>query len=84
MSTSPENLRQVASMRRLLECHALKESFQAGDMEWEGRVVAAHHKLAQIEKRMVTGDRSNAETLEAVRLGVSPRADIRLRIACAA
>jgi len=62
MSTSPENLRQVASMRRLLECHALKESFQAGDMEWEGRVVAAHHKLAQIEKRMATGDRADAET----------------------
>jgi len=61
MPTSPENLRQVASMRQLLECHALKESFEAGDMEWEGRVVAAHHKLAQMEKRMATGDRSDAE-----------------------
>ncbi len=56
MPTSPENLRQVASMRQLLECHALKESFEAGDMEWEGRVVAAHHKLAQIEKRMAIGE----------------------------
>jgi DNA-binding GntR family transcriptional regulator len=62
MPISPENLRQVASMRQLLECHALKESFEAGDMEWEGRVVAAHHKLAQMEKRMATGDRSDAET----------------------
>jgi DNA-binding GntR family transcriptional regulator len=62
MPTSPENLRQVASMRQLLECHALKESFEAGDMEWEGRVVAAHHKLAQMEKHMATGDRSDAET----------------------
>ena len=61
MPTSPENLRQIASMRQLLECHALKESFAAGDMEWEGRVVAAHHKLAQMEKRMATGDRSDAE-----------------------
>jgi DNA-binding GntR family transcriptional regulator len=61
MSTSPENLRQVASMRQLLECHALKESFEAGDMEWEGRVVAAHHKLAQMEKRMAGGDRSDPE-----------------------
>ena len=49
-------------MRQLLECHALKESFEAGDMEWEGRVVAAHHKLAQMEKRMAAGDRSDAET----------------------
>ena len=62
MPTSPEDLRQVASMRQLLECHALKESFESGDMEWEGRVVAAHHKLAQMEKRMATGDRSDAET----------------------
>jgi DNA-binding GntR family transcriptional regulator len=62
MPTSQENLRQVASMRQLLECHALKESFESGDMEWEGRVVAAHHKLAQMEKRMATGDRSDAQT----------------------
>src|SRR5271166_354255 len=48
MRTSAANLRQVASMRQLLECHALKDSFQSGDMEWEGRVVAAHHKLAQM------------------------------------
>jgi DNA-binding GntR family transcriptional regulator len=62
MPISPENLRQIASMRQLLECHALKESFEAGDMEWEGRVVAAHHKLAQMEKRMASGERSDAET----------------------
>ena len=62
MPTSAANLREVASMRQLLECHALKESFEAGDMEWEGRVVAAHHKLAQMEKRMATGDCSDAET----------------------
>jgi DNA-binding GntR family transcriptional regulator len=62
MPTSAENLRQVASMRQLLECHALKESFESGDMEWEGRVVAAHHKLAQMEKRMATGERSDAQT----------------------
>jgi DNA-binding GntR family transcriptional regulator len=62
MPTSAENLRQVASMRQLLECHALKESFESGDMEWEGRVVAAHHKLAQMEKRMASGDRSDAQT----------------------
>ena len=62
MPVSADNLRQVASMRELLEGHALKESFDAGDMEWEGRVVAAHHKLAQMEKRMARGDRSDAET----------------------
>ncbi len=55
---SPENLKEVANLRQLLECHATALSFGAGDMEWEGRVVAAHHKLAMIENRMLDGDRS--------------------------
>ncbi len=58
---SAENFREVAAMRQLLECHALDLSFAAGDMEWEGRVVAAHHKLSLMEKRMLSGDRSLAE-----------------------
>lgn len=58
---SVSNLREVASIRLLLECHALRESFQSGDIDWEGRVVAAHHKLATFEKRMSGGDRSQAE-----------------------
>ena len=62
MPVSPDDLRQIASMRELLEGHALKESFDAGDVEWEGRVVAAHHKLATMEKRMAAGMRSEAET----------------------
>jgi len=59
---SPENLRDVAGMRVLLEIHAMEQSFKAGDMEWEGRVVSAHHKLALMEKRMMAGDRSDNET----------------------
>ena len=55
------NLREVAAMRCLLESHALRESFEAGDMEWEGRVVAAHHKLASMERRMKAGERSQAQ-----------------------
>lgn len=60
-SISPANLREIADMRLLLECHALRASFEAGDMEWEGRVVAAHHKLAAMEKRMAAGDRAQEE-----------------------
>jgi len=59
---SPEDLREVAAMRCLLESHALRESFAAGDMDWEGAVVAAHHKLAAMERRMAAGERSVAET----------------------
>jgi len=59
---SPGDLREVAAMRCLLESHALRESFGAGDMEWEGEVVAAHHKLAAMERRMAAGERAVAET----------------------
>lgn len=59
--TSVEDLREVAAVRVLLECHALRESFEAGDIEWEGRVVAAHHKLATIERRMIASQRAETE-----------------------
>ncbi|MBS0430040.1 MAG: GntR family transcriptional regulator [Proteobacteria bacterium] len=58
---SSANLREVASMRLLLEGHGIKESFQRGDLEWEGRVVAAHHKLATMERKMAANDPYPAE-----------------------
>ncbi|MBA1154623.1 GntR family transcriptional regulator [Microvirga mediterraneensis] len=54
-------LREIAALRQLLECRALEQSFLAGDMEWEGRVVAAHHRLARMEERMAQGERSQTE-----------------------
>jgi DNA-binding GntR family transcriptional regulator len=60
-AVSPENLREIANLRQLLECHALQQSFANGDMEWEGRVVSAHHKLASMENRMLSGDLSSPE-----------------------
>jgi DNA-binding GntR family transcriptional regulator len=59
MSISPDNLREVAAMRELLEGHGIEKSFAAGDIEWEGRVVAAHHKLASMERRMAGGELSD-------------------------
>lgn len=58
---SVENLKEIAALRLLLESHALEQSFTAGDVEWEGRVVASHHKLATMERRMKAGDLSEAE-----------------------
>ena len=55
------NLREIAALRQLLECRALEQSFRAGDMDWEGRVVAAHHRLARMEERMAQGDRTHSE-----------------------
>jgi len=54
---SIQNFKETANLRLLLESHALEESFAAGDMEWEGRVVAAHHKLSLVEARMLDGNR---------------------------
>ena len=59
---SRDDLRDLAHMRLLLESDALRSSFQAGDVEWEARVVAAHHKLASIERQVSAGDRGGEET----------------------
>jgi DNA-binding GntR family transcriptional regulator len=61
MPISAGNLREIAAMRCLLESHAMRESFEAGDMDWEGAVVAAHHKLAAMERKMSAGERSMTE-----------------------
>jgi DNA-binding GntR family transcriptional regulator len=53
---SPEDFAEVADLRLLLERHAIHESFAAGDLDWEGRVVGAHHKLATLERRLLAGE----------------------------
>jgi DNA-binding GntR family transcriptional regulator len=52
---SVANLRELAEMRLLLEGHAMEASFARADVEWEGRIVSAHHKLAAIERSMASG-----------------------------
>jgi DNA-binding GntR family transcriptional regulator len=58
---SPENLREISALRHLLESTALELSFAAGGIDWEGSVLAAHHKLQLTERRMMAGDRSVTE-----------------------
>jgi DNA-binding GntR family transcriptional regulator len=58
---SAANLREIAALRLLLECRALEQSFATGDMDWEGRVVAAYHRLSRMEGRMAQGDRTCTE-----------------------
>src|SRR3569832_1991222 len=58
---SMQNFKETANLRLLLESHALEESFAAGDMEWEGRVVAAHHKLSVVETGVLAGARGPAD-----------------------
>ena len=58
---SAEDLQEIAALRLLLECHALEQSFTAGGVEWEGSVVAAHHKLAIVEARVKKGEMAETE-----------------------
>jgi len=58
---SEAGLREIAELRILLECHALRLSFQKGDTEWEASIIAAHHKLHRMEERMKTGDSTARE-----------------------
>ena len=58
---SATELRELAGLRLLLEGHALEQFFRAGDVEWEARVVAVHHKLSQMEDRLRDGDASALE-----------------------
>ena len=55
---SAADLKELAALRLLLECHALEQSFARGDMEWEGRVVSAHHKLAATERHLRSKQRN--------------------------
>lgn len=53
-----KELEELADLRTVLETHAIGLSFSAGNLEWEGRIVAAHHKLAAAEKKLLAGDAS--------------------------
>lgn len=58
---SPEDLKEISHLRVLLECHALRLSLENGDDDWEGDLVAAHHKLHLMEKKLLGGDLSCKE-----------------------
>ena len=58
---SREDLIEIANLRVLLECHALRLSVANGDTDWEGNLVTAHHKLHLMEQKMLKGDDSQKE-----------------------
>jgi len=60
-AVSREDLIEIANLRVLMECHALRLSIENGDADWEGNLVAAHHKLHLMEKKMLSGDQSYKE-----------------------
>lgn len=55
---SRKELAELADLRIVLETHAIGLAFADGNLEWEGRIVAAHHKLSAAERKLLTGDTS--------------------------
>ena len=45
MSVSAEQISELVELRRVNECAALRLSVERGDLAWEGRVLAAHHRV---------------------------------------
>lgn len=50
--TSLDRLRDLTRLRVLLEVDGARRSLETGGLEWESALVAAHHKLAHIERQM--------------------------------
>ncbi|PIE11269.1 MAG: transcriptional regulator [Rhodobacterales bacterium] len=48
---SAQDAKDVARVRVLLECEALREAIPQGGDDWESGVVAAYHRLSLVEKR---------------------------------
>lgn len=49
---SLKDFEEVANLRILLECQAVRESIENGDDDWESRLVGAHHQLTKVETQM--------------------------------
>ena len=51
---SAKLLNDLTRFRILLECEGATQAVEVGDVDWEARLTAAHHKLSHIEKRVRT------------------------------
>lgn len=51
---------ELTQMRILLECEGACLSIRFGDLAWEARLNAAHHKLSHIESRVEVGTKDRA------------------------
>ena len=53
-SATEDDLRDIALVRSQIEKLALMLSIEHGNVEWEGRVIAAHHKLQKAEQAVAS------------------------------
>lgn len=52
---SVQELRGLAEIRIMLECHALRQSIAAGSVQFEADVISAHHLLHSVEHGLIDG-----------------------------
>lgn len=48
-TVSREDLSDLTEVRTEIECLALRRSIERGNLEWETRIVSAHHRLSRID-----------------------------------
>ncbi len=58
---SPQRRSDIARFRILLEQTGAALSIENGDLEWEVKLSAAHHKLVHVERQMDRSERSQEE-----------------------
>lgn len=63
LTLDPEQLEHLTEARAALESQIFKQSIESGDRNWEGTVVAAHHRLSTLPPRDEYGN-ANPEWLE--------------------
>ncbi|MDP2700279.1 GntR family transcriptional regulator [Thalassospira sp.] len=63
VETTRTNFHELTEMRLLLEIDGLAKSIKAGDVEWEARIAAAHHKLSKVEQQMLGGQNRDLTAL---------------------
>lgn len=61
---SLEDLADLTRTRIFVEKEALRESILSGDDAWEGRVVAAYHRLSKIEAKLASGPETQQDEFE--------------------
>ena len=59
---SSSRLRDLTRLRILLETDGAKNSLINGGIDWESDLIAAHHKLAYIEDKMITDEAKHVKT----------------------
>ncbi|WP_309899721.1 GntR family transcriptional regulator [Caballeronia sp. LZ035] len=62
---SLDELQDLGALRRTLETRALVESMSQGDIEWETRLIAAHHRMSRLDMRTQHGEAGFAEDWDA-------------------